>query len=224
MDTVQELAQRQPQLYPSSAAQKVTADCSHRAHDEPAYAAVVLLEMPTNWGEAIQLLVDVLRGNGRIGLDCAHQTIAFHCGNPDFDYKDVHSMPRMTLGAFRSALDALYTRATGRALVYKLHGKPHMATYELALENFKQQLGSKSPPKAIICVGDNPDSDILGANSMGGSFCSVLVRTGVWQGEAAASASHVPWRTYGDVFECVSHVLSECATGFLGSIDFADEK
>jgi ribonucleotide monophosphatase NagD (HAD superfamily) len=174
--------------------------------------------MPANWGESIQLLVDVLRGNGRIGLDCA-QTIPFHCGNPDFDYKDVHSVPRMTLGAFRSALDALYTRATGRCLVYMLHGKPHAATYELALENFKQQLGSKPPPKAIICVGDNPDSDILGANSMGGVFCSALVRTGVWQGEAAASASHVPWRTYADVFECVSDVLSECAAGVLGSID-----
>ncbi len=206
-DTVQELAERQPQLYPSSATSKPAADCSHRAHSEPPYAAVVLLEMPANWGEAIQVLVDVLRGDGQIGRDCA-QTIPMHCGNPDFDYKDVHSAPRMTLGAFRAALEALYTRATGRTLVYTLHGKPHPATYELALENFKLQTGCEVPPSSIICVGDNPVSDILGANGMGGCFKSVLVRTGVWQGEEAAAANLEPWRVYADVLECVTDVLS----------------
>jgi HAD superfamily hydrolase (TIGR01456 family) len=207
VDTVQELAARQPQLYPSSSASKVGADCSHRAHSEPPYAAVVLLEMPANWGEAIQLLVDVLRGNGSIGVDCA-QTIPFHCGNPDFDYKDVHSVPRMTLGAFRTALDALYTAATGRALVYTLHGKPHPATYELALETLKEQLHGAASLSSVICVGDNPASDIQGANGMGGLYTSVLVKTGVWQGEAAASASQVPWKVYGDVLECVRDVLA----------------
>lgn len=207
-DTVQELIERQPQLYPSSAACKVSSECSHRAHTEPPYAAVVLLEMPANWGETIQVLVDVVRGDGQIGRDCV-QTIPFHCGNPDFDYKDVHSVPRMTLGAFRAALDALYEKATGRTLIYTLHGKPFPATYELALENFKQQTRSEALPERIICVGDNPVSDIQGANNMGGCFKSALVRTGVWQGEEATDASVMPWRVYDDVLECVRGVLSD---------------
>jgi ribonucleotide monophosphatase NagD (HAD superfamily) len=207
VDTVQELAARQPQLYPSSASSKATPDCSQRAHSELPYAAIVLLEMPANWGESIQILVDVLRGNGRIGLDCA-QSIPFHCGNPDFDYKDVHSMPRMTLGAFRSALDALYTRATGRALVYTLHGKPFSATYDLALSTLTRQLRPGTALSAIVCVGDNPASDVQGANDMGGVFKSALVKTGVWQGEEAASANQVPFRIYDDVLQCVADVLA----------------
>ena len=208
VDTVQELAARQPQLYPSSASCKVGSECSHRANSEQPYAAVVLLEMPANWGEAIQVLVDVLRGNGCIGLDC-EQTIPFHCGNPDFDYKDVHCLPRMTLGAFRNALDAVYTTATGRALLYTLHGKPHRATYDLALDILKRQTRSDAVPACIVCVGDNPVSDIQGANGMGGVFKSALVSTGVWQGEEASSPSQVPWRVYGDVLECVTNVLSD---------------
>jgi ribonucleotide monophosphatase NagD (HAD superfamily) len=207
---VQELVERQPQLYPSSAACKIAAGCASRAHSEPPYAAVVLLEMPANWGEAIQALVDIVRGDGQIGRDCA-QTLPVHCGNPDFDYKDVHSFPRLTLGAFRAALDALYTKATGRTLVYTLHGKPFAATYQLALENFKQQTRRDQPPDCIICVGDNPVSDIMGANGMGGRFKSVLVGTGVWQGEEPANASVAPWRVYGDVLQCVTDLLSSPA-------------
>jgi ribonucleotide monophosphatase NagD (HAD superfamily) len=169
--------------------------------------------MPANWGEAIQLLVDVVRGDGHIGRDCV-QTIPVHCGNPDFDYKDVHSLPRMTLGAFRAALDALYLRATGRTLVYTLHGKPFPATYELALDNLKHQTRCEAPPSRIICVGDNPVSDIQGANDMGGCFKSVLVRTGVWQGEELVAGT-VPWRVYDDVLECVRDVLSNSAASEL---------
>jgi HAD superfamily hydrolase (TIGR01456 family) len=167
---------------------------------------VVILEMPANWGEAIQLLVDVVRGNGSIGDD-RPQTIPLHCGNPDFDYKDVHSVPRMTLGAFRLALETLYREATGRQLQFTLHGKPHRATYELALKTIMQQTGATAPPATIICVGDNPLSDIKGANDMGKPFKAVLVRTGVWQGQEAETASTAPSRIYNDVFECVVDTL-----------------
>lgn len=45
------------------------------------------------------------------------QSIQVHFGNPDFDYQDALSTPRLTLGAFRLCLDALFEAATGACLL-----------------------------------------------------------------------------------------------------------
>ena len=64
-------------------------------------------------------------------------------------------------------------------------GKPFPIQYEYAEALFRQNAlaaGIRTPTK-YIGVGDNPKSDIRGANGAGAHWQSVLVRTGVFQGE-----------------------------------------
>jgi ribonucleotide monophosphatase NagD (HAD superfamily) len=71
-------------------------------------------------------------------------------------------------------------------------GKPYQGAYEFAerqlLRNRSKVFGSADLPpiKNVYMVGDNPESDIRGANSyrseFGSSWHSILVRTGVYRG------------------------------------------
>lgn len=66
-------------------------------------------------------------------------------------------------------------------LKYYQYGKPHAITYEYADNLLQQLLKSKTnitEKPRVIMVGDNPDSDIQGANLFG--WQSALVRTGVY--------------------------------------------
>lgn len=51
---------------------------------------------------------------------------------------------------------------------------------------------AKRSLEAIYMIGDNPRSDIQGANSMGGKWHSVLVRTGVFKGAAGENDAKNP--------------------------------
>ena len=62
--------------------------------------------------------------------------------------------------------------------------------------------------KAIYGVGDNPLTDIAGANAAGGHWKSALVRTGMFQGKGndAAHPAHI---VEDDVLAVVKRVLTE---------------
>lgn len=93
-------------------------------------AAVLLLQSPAEWGEALQITLDVLRsstgvaGGPDLSLDGA-QAVHLHCGNPDFDYQAKHAVPRLTLGAFRQCLALCFRESLGRELKFTLNGKPY---------------------------------------------------------------------------------------------------
>jgi ribonucleotide monophosphatase NagD (HAD superfamily) len=59
-------------------------------------SAIIVLEEPTEWGEGLQIIVDVLAGEGRVDLRTFQQTefkqIPLYACNPDFDYKDLHRL------------------------------------------------------------------------------------------------------------------------------------
>lgn len=77
---------------------------------------------------------------------------------------------------------------TGHPLKYTQFGKPHRATYEFAssaLAKMAQSMGCETMDK-VYAIGDNPSSDIKGANDFG--WESILVRTGVWNGRDPSSA------------------------------------
>lgn len=176
----------------------------------PPIEAVMLLQAPLDGLEALQVLTDVLRSDGTLGA--AHelasketpQAVRLHVSNPDFDYSGMWEIPRFTLGAFVEALRGVYARATGRDLEATFYGKPFAPLFteaeaRLASMGFvaRQADGDSSVSAAgassgasevdrsgstnIYMVGDNPQSDIRGANQAG--WCSVLVRTGCFQGE-----------------------------------------
>jgi hypothetical protein len=49
-----------------------------------------------DWGEALQVCLDVLRSTGvpTRAHEAAIQSVPLYSGNPDFDYGALHSVPR----------------------------------------------------------------------------------------------------------------------------------
>ena len=80
-----------------------------------------------DWPQALQICLDVVRSDGIPGVkhEAATQVVKVFSGNPDLDYGAVHSLPRLTLGAFRVCLEALFRETTGRELEVELFGKPY---------------------------------------------------------------------------------------------------
>lgn len=115
----------------------------------------------------------------------------------------------------------MYRFTTGHELQRTTGGKPSRATYEYAsnLLNLAIEADAAGRPgevdmnasaKAVhggrvYMVGDNPESDIKGANDFG--WESVLLnRTGVFRGEID-EAKHRPTVVKGDVLEAVRWAL-----------------
>lgn len=124
--------------------------------------------------------------------------------NNDFLWANDYPLPRFGQGAFRILVEALYREFNSLAphqnLKSTIMGKPFPVAYHYGhhvlidwyktLTNLKQSKGGQivpqfgqaptnSPFETIYMVGDNPASDILGANNVG--WASLLVRTGVYK-------------------------------------------
>ena len=83
-------------------------------------------------------------------------------------------------------LDEMFTKMTGRRLAYTCTGKPTAGIFGMAQHRIQTQLaaaGGTGRVDTIYMIGDNPRSDIRGANAMGTPWVSVLVRTGNFSGE-----------------------------------------
>ncbi|KYR01189.1 hypothetical protein DLAC_02306 [Tieghemostelium lacteum] len=181
------------------------------------YAGIILFEEPSDWGECIQVVIDVLQStDGLISMSSFKKTtkqcIDLHFANPDFTYAGEFSLPRFTMGALVECIKNLYQLQTGQILKYQVYGKPHAITYHYAKEMLKHQqeklFGTVSLPKRIYAIGDNPYSDIRGANQLESEgWISILVKTGCFQGENNHSefpAKHV----CNDVLDAINLILN----------------
>ncbi|PYH95552.1 aspartyl-tRNA synthetase [Aspergillus ellipticus CBS 707.79] len=173
--------------------------------------AIFVYNDPRDWSLDAQIIIDLLlssRGvvgtlsekNGQVGLpnrgfqqdDQPH----LYFSNPDLWWPAAYHLPRFGQGGFREALEGIWAAVTGGPnkgveLKKTVIGKPHQGTYEFA-ENQLLRIRSKmfseaaSPLKNVYMIGDNPESDICGANSYrsahGTKWHSALVRTGVYNG------------------------------------------
>lgn len=173
--------------------------------------AVFIYSDPRDWGLDATMLLDLLQSkdgvygtlsplNGRQdlpnkGWQQDGQPPLFF-SNPDLWWAAKYHLSRLGQGGFREALEGLWAAVTGgRNMGVKLSktviGKPFELTYKFAerrlIEHrndiFKGQgLGQL---KTVYMVGDNPESDIRGANTyrsdLGTDWHSILVKTGVWQ-------------------------------------------
>ena len=92
------------------------------------------------------------------------------------------------------------------------YGKPCASTYrytEALLAEQATRLGVEVPTK-IWGIGDNPLSDIRGANNAGEHWGSVLVRSGVWDGwkHGEANCLHDPAKiVVDDVLSAIEQIL-----------------
>ncbi|KAK6454047.1 HAD-like domain-containing protein [Scheffersomyces xylosifermentans] len=151
--------------------------------------------------------------------------------NNDFLWANDYPLPRFGQGAFRIVIENLYREVNQLKDTELLHsvimGKPFKIQYDFAhhvlidwrkkllandtasetqiLPNLNEQ-PRNSPFEKIYMVGDNPASDIKGANDNG--WESILLRTGVYNNEDLDTLVAKPTvGVYNDVFESVEAVL-----------------
>ncbi|XP_072026390.1 haloacid dehalogenase-like hydrolase domain-containing 5 [Amphiura filiformis] len=137
----------------------------------PKIDAVVLFGEPVRWETSLQLILDVLMTDGY--PNSAPNSIAyphipvFGC-NMDLLWMAEAPLPRLGHGSFLVCLETLYNKITGKDLEYMvLTGKPSQITYHFAENVLAQQareMGIEGPLRTLYAIGDNPVTDIYGAN------------------------------------------------------------
>jgi len=139
--------------------------------DFPNIEAIVLLGEPVRWETNLQLIIDVLVTNGCLSSksmkrDEEHQ-LPVVAVNLDLQWMAKAATPRFGHGAFLLCLESLYKKITGKNLKYEaLVGKPSVTTYEYAKDILEKQARKLNVKRLenIYMVGDNPLTDIYGAN------------------------------------------------------------
>lgn len=207
--------------------------------------AMFVFNDPRDWALDIQIMVDLLLSqqgylgtyspkNGDPSLPgCGWQADgqpALYFSNADLFWSTGYHLPRFGQGAFQAAVAGVWRRVTGgHELHRRVFGKPSAETYgfaERVLERHRHELlkelgGGRQqhgPGRLgrVYMVGDNPESDIAGANDyrseVGTEWRSVLVKTGVWSadragGEAVLQGRFKPTVVVEDVREGVRWAL-----------------
>ncbi|XP_024896795.1 haloacid dehalogenase-like hydrolase domain-containing 5 isoform X2 [Pteropus alecto] len=139
--------------------------------DFPAIEGVLLLGEPVRWETSLQLIMDVLLSNGNPGTGLAtapYPHLPVLASNMDLLWMAEARMPRFGHGTFLLCLETIYRKVTGNELRYEgLMGKPSILTYQYAEDLIRQQAerrGWAAPIQKLYAVGDNPMSDVYGAN------------------------------------------------------------
>mmetsp|Transcript_21591 Transcript_21591/g.35764 ORF Transcript_21591/g.35764 Transcript_21591/m.35764 type:complete len:358 (+) Transcript_21591:48-1121(+) len=205
--TVPEVLHAYPLLVPYSVPPPLQSPLPEYCH-EP-IAAVLVMSDPDLFGPELQVACDVLRSDGRPGSHPSDgiQHVPIYFSNPDLLYSDKWHIPRFGAGAWKSCVRTLFKELTGHELRYEQFGKPHVATYrhaEQVIRGLATRHG-RPPPTCLYGIGDNPAADIKGANSAG--WKSILVRSGVYAGEALSDELSRPDHIFDRVGEAVDYVL-----------------
>lgn len=175
--TIEELHARFPDMYPDSPPAIELDPTSAVNEKDLKVSAVLSMIDPLHWGREAQIMCDVLRSDGSPGTDAPTQTVALHNSCSDFEYAARWPMPRFGAGAFRHALDALWLGLGRPSLDQTLYGKPNSVQYDF-VETLLQDLDpdGAAPVERFYMVGDNPLTDLRGANAAGAHWTSILVR------------------------------------------------
>ncbi|PGG95323.1 TIGR01456 family HAD hydrolase [Polytolypa hystricis UAMH7299] len=180
--------------------------------------AILVFNDPRDWALDIQVILDLLLSSqGVLGTVSAKNNRddlpnrgflqdgqpPLYFSNPDLLWAAGYHLPRLGQGGFREALEGVWAAMTGGATLQKtIIGKPYQSTYEFAekrlVEQRDQMFGAQdnvAPLRTVYMIGDNPESDIRGANSFnsetGADWASILVRTGVYGGGKPAYTPRV---------------------------------
>jgi ribonucleotide monophosphatase NagD (HAD superfamily) len=142
--------------------------------------------------------------------------------NPDLLWAAAYHIPRLGQGGFKAALEGVWKSVTGGAhLTLTQIGKPHPQTYlyaERVLQKHRRELlhrhhGEKSISRLnrVYMIGDNPESDIRGANEFkspdGTEWNSILVKTGVYSG--GTMPTYKPYNIVDNVLDAVKWALQK---------------
>lgn len=201
-------------------------------------SAILVWSSPRDWCLDLQVLADLMLSSGGIfgnkSLQASDITLPndgylqdsqpklYFC-NPDFEWATPHHRPRFAQGAFREAFRGIWTYATRNRTDAPfdptIMGKPREITYiygEKMLQAYNEKLahqrGRPVPSiKTVYMIGDNPESDIAGANQYTSrmpeaKWRSILVQTGVYRAGPPVVQPHHIAR---DVTEAVKLALEQ---------------
>ncbi|KAF9432268.1 hypothetical protein BGZ76_011033 [Entomortierella beljakovae] len=164
--------------------------------DKPVEAVMVFHDS-VDWGRDLQLCLDALASkeivvDGILGtikessdLHSAKQSVPIYFSNPDIVWSNEYPVPRFGQGSFRECLEMVYRSLTNQELEYTTFGKPVSSTYEYAnsvlnnIDPLPVGPNGQIKKRAVYAIGDNPYSDIAGANAHG--WDSILLKTGVFR-------------------------------------------
>lgn len=194
----QDLLSWRPELWPFRTLNEKEVKSVHEADfSKVPFSAIFVFHDSRDWGFDTQIMLDVLMspdgivGSWRDPEQTWEQNIPVFFSNPDLLWGNDWPEPRLGQGAFQEAFRAVWRRASGRELEATTGGKPTKLTYQhaerllLAQANHPDILppGGRRVQKLgpTFMIGDNPFSDIQGANAYG--LSSILVRTGVFRGK-----------------------------------------
>ena len=177
--------------------------------------AILLFHDCLDWGLEMQIIFDVIVGRQQntdqvLAIDeSLQQKIPFFTCNSDIVYASNHNYPRFTQGAFVEAFRSLFELTCGgEKLIVQSCGKPQKIQYEYATESLNKEslLLGQGEVTRFYGVGDNPKSDIRGANNAGEQWTSVLVRTGVFSGTDNCSTDPADY-VVGDILDAVNFIV-----------------
>jgi HAD superfamily hydrolase (TIGR01456 family) len=197
--------------------------------------AMLVFNDPRDWALDIQILLDLLLSRqGILGTYSPRNGDAslpnngwqgdgqppIFFSNADLFWSTTYHQPRLAQGAFQAALAGVWSKITGGVELQRTAiGKPSPQTYRYAEKVLNQHRdsvlargkhGRPGPLKTVYMVGDNPESDIRGANEFksenGTDWHSILVKTGVWR-PGRGEVAHRPRTVADDVKEAVDWAL-----------------
>lgn len=197
------------------------------------FDAVLVFNDPHDWAADLQIISDVINSNSGMLNTLRNEkewqpSVPIYFSNNDLLWANQYNLNRFGQGAFRYLVRTLYSQMNkGLPLRDFIIGKPTSITYDFAhnvlidwrqkllngettsLKQILPNLGSKpesSPFDKVYMVGDNPASDIIGAEKNGWESC--LVRTGVYR-DGDVLDKCTPTMIVDDVYEAVTKVLRE---------------
>ncbi|KAI3327247.1 HAD-superfamily subfamily IIA hydrolase [Xylariaceae sp. AK1471] len=208
---------------------------------DPKIDAIFVFNDPRDWALDTQIIIDLLLSeNGVLGTYSSKNGRAefenhgwqvdgqpdLYFSNHDLFWSAMYHLPRLGQGAFQAALAGIWSQITGGKAEMRRTtiGKPYARTYayaERVLEQWRAGLlkdgggndsaAEPAPLTRVYMVGDNPESDIRGANEyvspQGTEWASVLVRTGVWNKDRDGEPKYRPSAIVDDVESAVEWAL-----------------
>ncbi len=201
--------------------------------------AVFVYNDPRDWGLDMQVILDVMlshRGimgtysskNGDTSLPNSGYLQdgqpKLHFSNADLLWAADYHLSRLGQGGFQASLEGLWRAVTYHKnhktppeLYKTVIGKPYHETYSFAekqlMRHRESMFGKEHPTKLrrVFMVGDNPESDIRGANDYnspsGVEWTSLLTRTGVYKDQEGRRPTWEPTAIVDDVMAAVQWAL-----------------
>ena len=204
--TIEDICRGHPLIYPLNKANATLMNGSNEGPSTlPSVDSIMIFHDPVLWGLEMQILSDLLVHSNKSLIDESFitgdgprrkQTIPLFTTNSDLAYTTEYSIPRFTQGAFMEAFKHLYRTFHQEEVELCCYGKPYKVQYAYAEEvllneamllhrttsDTVENMEALSLPDryTYFGIGDNPLSDIKGANDAGPHWRSILVRTGMF--------------------------------------------